>query len=126
MSAPLYQLIRTDDQEGVPVVSILCTELRTDTVISRVEQELDDYLDKSGTSRLVLDLSSVHFMASTGLRVLISLRKRLQKLGGEFKMCGVHSYVAEVFHTTRLFTAPFDILSDAQSAAAALKAAPAS
>ena len=126
MSAPAYQLLRVGEEDGVPVITVLCPELRTDTVIAKVEQELDDYLEKSGTRRLVLDLTPVHFLASTGLRILLMLRKRLRDLGGQFKMCGVHPYVQDVFRTTRLFSQPFDILADPRSAAAALKAAPAS
>ena len=121
MSQLQYQLMRAEEQDGVPVVSVLCTELRTDTMISRLEQELEDYLKKSGAKRLVLDLSGLHYLASNGLRVLIRLRKWLREVDGQFKMCGVHKYVADVFRTTRLFTESFDILPDMTAALAALK-----
>ncbi|MBI3468385.1 MAG: STAS domain-containing protein [Planctomycetes bacterium] len=121
MSQLQYQLMRVEEQDGVPVVSVLCTELRADTVIDRLEQELEDYLKKSGVKQLVLDMSGLHYMASNGLRVLIRLRKQLGEVDGRFKMCGVHKYVADVFRTTRLFTETFDFLPDVTAALAALK-----
>ena len=122
---PAYQLLRVDDEDNVPVVNVLCSELRSDTVIARLEQELDDYLLKSGVKELVLDLSAVHFLTSNGLRVLIVLRRKLREQGGRFTMCGVHPHVASVFKTTRLFTDKFDYLADVPSAIAALKTSPA-
>ena len=121
MSDLQYQLMHVEEQEGVPVVLVHCTELRADTVIDRLEKELEDYLQKSGVKQLVLDMSGVHYMASNGLRILIRLRKQLGEINGQFKMCGVHKYVADVFRTTRLFTESFDFLPDVPAALAALK-----
>lgn len=119
-----YQLMRVEEQDGVPVVVVLCSELHTDTQIAKLEGEIEDYLQKSGTRQFVLDLTAVHFMASSGLRLLIVLRKRLRELGGRYTMCGVHRYVADVFRTTRVFSEKLDYLADLAAAAAALKEAP--
>jgi anti-anti-sigma factor len=124
MSTHPYQLVRIDNEDGVPVVTVLPSELRSDTVIAKLEEELEDFIQKSGSKQLVLDMSSVHYMTSSGLRVLIILRRRLRELGGRFTMCGVHPYVADVFNTTRLFTAKFDYVDDLNAAVAALKAPP--
>ena len=122
MTTPKYHLIRVDDQDGVPVVTVLCSELRTDTLTGQLEQEIDDFITGSGAKRLVLDMTGVHFLASTGLRALIVLRNRLRERGGRFTMYGVHPYVEEVFQTTRVFSRPFDVLPDVETATAALKA----
>ena len=121
MESPDYQLMRVEEQEGIPVVSVLCSELRSDTVIARLEQELELFIDRSGARQLVLDLSAVHFISSSGLRVLIVLRKRLRTLNGRFTMCGVQPHVSSVFRTTRLFSESFEYLPDTASALAALK-----
>jgi anti-anti-sigma factor len=125
MSAPQYQLVRINNENSVPIVTVLTPELRSDSVIAKLEEELEDFLKTSGTKQLVLDLTSCHYMTSSGLRVLIMLRKRMRELNGRFTMFGVHPYVADVFKTTRLFTAKFDYLDDVESAVAALKTPPA-
>lgn len=115
------RLLSVDQENGLPVVSLLTTELRSDSVIARLEKELDEYLEESGVKQLVLDLSAVHFLTSSGLRVLIMLRRRLRERGGRFTMCGVHPYVEDVFKTTRLFTDKFDVFPDVEAAAKALR-----
>jgi anti-anti-sigma factor len=123
MNTP-YQLMRVDEQNGVPIVILLTSELRSDSMIARLEQELEDYLQKSGDKEIVLDMSAVHFLASNGLRLLIVLRRKMREQGGRYTMCGVHPYVASVFKTTRLFTEKFDFLDDVPAAIAALKTPP--
>jgi anti-anti-sigma factor len=120
MPAP-YQLIDVVQEDGIPVVNVLCQELRGDSVISQLEQELDDYLQATRCSGLVLNLSAVHFMTSNGLRALIVLRRKMRQMGGRFTMCGVHPHVASVFKTTRLFSEKFDYMDDVASAITALK-----
>jgi anti-anti-sigma factor len=117
--------MRVEQENGTPIVVLLTPELRSDTMIARLEQELEAYLESSGVKELVLDLSAVHFLTSNGLRLLIVLRRKLRELGGRFTMCGVHPHVASVFKTTRLFTEKFDFVDDVPSAIAALKASPA-
>ena len=124
MSEPKYQLLRIANEDSVPVVTVMASELRGDTVIAKLEQELDAFIDQSGAKQLVLDITAVHFLASSGLRVLIGLRKKLREQGGRFTMCGVHPYVADVFKTVKLFTAKFDYHDDVPAAVAALKSPP--
>lgn len=106
------------------MVTVLCPELRADTVIAHLERELESFLDSTKTQQMVLDLSSVHYMTSSGLRVLIILRRKFREMNGRFTMCGVHPYVADVFKTTRLFTEKFDFLDNVPAAVAALKSPP--
>ena len=121
MSDSKQQLIRIENEDSVPVITLLTPELRADSVISRLEQVLEDFIQRSGSKYLVLDMTSVHFLSSSGLRILILLRKRLKELGGRFTMCCVHPYVADVFKTTRLFAPKFDYYDDIAGAIAALK-----
>jgi anti-anti-sigma factor len=124
MSAPKYQLFQVNEQDGVPVLTLLLSELRTDTTVRKLEEELEQYLRDSAAKRLVVDMSAVHYVSSSGLRALIVLRKRLREVGGRFTMCGVHAHVADVFKTTRLFSASLDYLDDPAAAVAALKSPP--
>ncbi len=71
---------------------------RLDTVTSpELEKSLNDNLND--VNELVLDFSSVEYISSTGLRVLLSLQKKMAKLGG-MKVLNVNEMVKSVFDVT--------------------------
>ena len=51
----------------------------------------------SGTQRLVVDLSQLDYVSSSGLRVLILAAKRLQTVGGKIVLCSMKDQVRQVF-----------------------------
>jgi anti-sigma B factor antagonist len=51
----------------------------------------------SGTQRLVIDLSQLEYVSSSGLRVLLLAAKRLQATDGKIAMCGLQDHVRQVF-----------------------------
>jgi anti-sigma B factor antagonist len=55
-----------------------------------------------GHVHLVIDLSEVVFLDSTGLGVLISLLHRLRSRDGSLALAGAKDRVYKVFHTTQL------------------------
>lgn len=62
----------------------------------------------SGTRNILLDLSDVTFMSSSGLRALLLVRKDLMAGGGELRLCELQPQVYEVFAITG-FTQVFAI-----------------
>ena len=54
-----------------------------------------------GTSRVLLDFSSVDFIDSAGIGVLVSARRRAQESGARIALAGVHGAVARVLQLTR-------------------------
>lgn len=50
-----------------------------------------------GANRIVLDLSSVAYVSSAGLRIVLLMAKRLKQQGGRFVVCGLSESVREVF-----------------------------
>ena len=52
--------------------------------------------------RIVLDLSRLDYMSSSGLRVLIIAAKQAKAQGGTSVACSPQPVIAEVFHITRL------------------------
>ena len=55
----------------------------------------------------MVDLSSVEYMSSAGLRVLLAAMKREKSLGGVLVLCSLNPFVKEVFDLTgfsRIFT----------------------
>lgn len=76
----------------------------------------DDYLDASNSeefkrdmtpvtdadSRVVLDLSRVEFIDSTGLGAILSCLRRITGAGGDLKLGGVSKQVRAVFELSRM------------------------
>ena len=68
-------------------------------------------------SHLVVDLSEVGFVDSSGLGALLSALKALTQKGGDLKLCCLIPEVKSLFELTRLHLV-FDIYSDVRSALA--------
>jgi anti-sigma B factor antagonist len=51
----------------------------------------------SGTQRLVVDLSQLDYVSSSGLRVFIIAAKRLQTMNGKIVLCSMKDHVRQVF-----------------------------
>ena len=84
-----------------------------------VETTLKDQIAK-GTKKIVVDFSQTEYIASAGLRVLLSIAKQLQKLSGQIVLFSMKPYVYEVFEISG-FTQIFKICSSQQQALESLK-----
>jgi len=51
----------------------------------------------SGTQRLVVDLSQLEYVSSSGLRVLLLAAKRLQGTDGKIVLCALKDQIRQVF-----------------------------
>jgi len=61
-------------------------------------------------ARLVLDLTRVRFVDSSGLGAFISCLRTLNAKGGDLKLCGMSTQVRAVFELVRMHRV-FDILA---------------
>ncbi len=61
-----------------------------------------DEVIRAGWHRVVLDLSSVNYVSSAGIGVLLEARKKLEHLHGLFGVCNLTSSVEQIFHQTRV------------------------
>lgn len=50
-----------------------------------------------GAHRVVMDFTSLDYISSAGLRVVLVVAKRLKQLGGSFVLCKLPSHIREVF-----------------------------
>jgi anti-sigma B factor antagonist len=86
-------------------------------------QELTDLvhrLSEEGQNRIVLDLSELKYMNSTGLNVLINVLTRTRKNGGDLVICGVSKKVSELLLITKL-NSVFTVTDTAEEAVARFK-----
>ena len=77
------------------------------------KRELAPLLD--ATTKLVLDLSRLRFVDSSGLGAFISCLRQLNAKGGDVKLCGMSKQVREVFELVRMHRI-FDIYPTKEAA----------
>ena len=63
--------------------------------------EVDVFVNKNldGVQNLILDFKEVNYVSSAGLRVLLSLQKKMM-VKGEMKLINVNDAVSDVFEVT--------------------------
>ena len=66
-------------------------------------------------TKLVLDLSRLRFVDSSGLGAFISCLRKLNAKGGDLKLCGMSRQVRAVFELVRMHRV-FDICSTSEEA----------
>ena len=81
-----------------------------------VEKKLDELIN-SGKTKMVADLSEVKYISSSGLRVMLSSLKKLNKLGGTLKLSSLQPYIMEIFEIAG-FTQLFQIYDGEEEAIA--------
>ncbi len=71
---------------------------RIDTVTAT---DVDEFINNSleGVKMLILDFNDVNYVSSAGLRVLLSLQKKMM-VKGEMKLINVNEAVSDVFEVT--------------------------
>jgi anti-anti-sigma factor len=84
-----------------------------------VEKELKDQMAK-GTRKIVADFSNNEYIASAGLRVLLSTAKSLHNSGGQIVLFAMKPRVYEVFEMSG-FTQIFKIFNSQKEALESLK-----
>lgn len=67
-----------------------------------IETELSALAEQLGAAPLILDLSGIGFISSTGLGMLIRLNRQLKASGGHLTVVGVSDVVYEVIEVTGL------------------------
>ncbi|MCM2254972.1 MAG: STAS domain-containing protein [Vicinamibacteria bacterium] len=86
--------LEVTEQGGATVVA-LTGELDS-TNAEDVQKRITALLEE-GRLKLVLDFSTLDFITSAGLRVLLATTKKLKGRGGELRVCAPNEAVAEVF-----------------------------
>ena len=74
-------------------------------------------------AELVLDLSRLRFVDSSGMGAILSCLRQLSAKGGDLKLCGMTRQVRTVFELVRMHRI-FDIYETQQQAVRALSRAP--
>ncbi len=107
-------------QESLPEqVYRIAPQGRLDAVtVPALETAIDEQL-AARHFRLIIDLSEVAYMSSSGLRALLRARRQAQAGGGDMALCAMNERVTEVFEMIG-FNNLFRIFATAAEAAAAV------
>ncbi|GLX08826.1 anti-sigma-B factor antagonist [Microbispora sp. NBRC 16548] len=74
------------------------------TNAERLRQDVEAALGEEHRE-LVLDLSGVNFCDSTGIRILLSVRKLIQERNGAVTLASLNARLARIFRVTGLISA---------------------
>lgn len=93
--------VTTRTHEDVTVVA-LSGNLDSNTS-PQAQQALDGIL-AGGGKKMVIDFTTLDYISSAGLRVLLGTAKRLSGAGGALHLFGLNETVREVFHISGFST----------------------
>lgn len=92
----------------------------TGRIDSTTSATLDEHFLRvvsGGNRRIVVDFSSVDYISSAGLRVLLGLAKRMREAKGALVLCGMNDPVRQVFGLAGFL--PLFAIDDSREAAVA-------
>lgn len=90
------------DYAGVTVVTFQDNSILDARQIDQIGQELYELVDKKDKKKMILDFSSVRFLGSQSLGVLINLHKKSTSAKGEVVLCALRKDLMKVFKITSL------------------------
>jgi anti-sigma B factor antagonist len=93
MSTVEFEHIKTSMVEDVAVAEVLPHELRFPQQAQELGKELTLVASQSWANRLLVNMSRVKYISSTGFAVLMSLVKQARDQGSRVKICGLHPEV---------------------------------
>ena len=98
-----YILLRSKIDMKLPESkNVLPLEGEIDLHVSpRISEKLGEMI-KLKPSRVVIDLSRVTYIESSGLAILISAMQDVEEYGGRFAIAGLQENVRTIFETARL------------------------
>ena len=85
----------SEDRKADALILALSGKLDA-TTAKTFEEKILAVID-SGTQRLVLDLSQLEYVSSSGLRVLLLAAKRLRGTDGKIVLCALKDQIRQVF-----------------------------
>lgn len=115
MADGLQQRISVSEKNNALIVQFRDAKILEDRTIQQLGTELIDLVQGRSAPRLVLDFTGVKYLSSAALGKLITLRRKVDQVGGKLKLCEIDSETMDVFKIAKLDDY-FDIHRDQRSA----------
>ena len=94
-------MIEVKETNGIYIAKFTNQDRFNALITEAVKESLLPYFNKPNT-KLILDLSGIQFIDSSGFSVFLSLMKAANNNFGEFKICEVDAEVMELFQVLQL------------------------
>ena len=92
-------------QKKTPSASVGILELRGRLLMGndsrQVEWSVDEWI-KAGVKSIVLDLSGLDMMDSTGVGIIMMCYAKLEKAGGSMRISGAKGIIQDILHMTHV------------------------
>jgi anti-sigma B factor antagonist len=75
--------------------------LHLGNMLQSVESEIQGLID-GGSRKLVIDLTGLNGIDSSGIGTLVNCGGHMDEMGGQMRVAGAHGSVARVFETIRI------------------------
>jgi anti-sigma B factor antagonist len=105
--------IATREQRGVTVVDLTGKIALGDTS-QQLHSELRSLVEK-GNENILINLSNVKMIDSSGLGTLVASYTTVERAGGQLKLTNLSDKASELMTITKLYTV-FDVFDDEQAA----------
>ena len=95
----------TNKIKGDAIIFYIDGDLTT-THSPEVQTEINDVLESTKCKLVVINVENVNFIASTGLRIILAVGKKLKTAGAELVVCSMNQTTKSVFKMsgfTKLF-----------------------
>ncbi|MCU4157373.1 STAS domain-containing protein [Carboxylicivirga sp. A043] len=94
-------MLQVKEQDGIKYGSLAETNRLNATVAAEVKADLTAALSSQG-AKMILNLSNISFIDSTGIGTLISALKTARQNGGTFQLCCIKAEVLSLLKLMKL------------------------
>ncbi len=111
------------DQGGVLILTLDDLATVNDGQAVAPRQAIYKAASDGASPRVAVDLSAIDFLSSSGVAMLIGLKRRIEAKGGRMVLFGIHPYVRDLFLVMKLVDL-FQIVDGQDDALALLPSSP--
>jgi anti-sigma B factor antagonist len=88
--------------KDVMVVEFRAPSLMDAVVLDKTGQRLYHLIEKEDRRKIILDFSSVQYVSSQAIGIIVNMNKKLGALKGKMILCGIGPRLQELLRITRL------------------------
>lgn len=94
---------------------LIVVDGRLDTTHSDAFEKEMMHILEEGNQQIIMDCSGLNYISSSGLRIFLTVQKRMMAGGGSFKLCHLQAPIQEIFDMSG-FSMIFSIYPDREAA----------